>query len=76
MTKPGVLDLLKAVLWAENQGSNTVPDELYYAIRNHVAKSADVDRGRAYLLGKPIFEAIAFVKEPDRQPSPLAKGTA
>lgn len=64
MTKPSVLDLLKAALWEENQGSNTMPDELYYAIRDHITKSAGVDRGRAYLLGKPIFEALAFVKEP------------
>ena len=66
MTKPGVLDLLKAALWAENDSRHQeLPDEVYKVIRNHVAKVTDSDRGRAYVLGKPIYEALEFVKEPE-----------
>ncbi len=70
MTKPGVLDLLKAFLWLENQGTdNQVPDELYMAIREHVRKMTNTpDRGTVYKLGRDIYEALEFTKEVPENP--------
>ncbi len=81
MRKPGVLDLLKAALWADNERLHQeLPDEVYKVIRDYVAKVTHSDRGRTYVLGKPLYEALEFVKEPEsgasRKPMLENKGTA
>ena len=65
MRKPTALDLLKAVLWLENNDKqNELPDELYMAVREHVAKETNTrDRGTVYKLGKEIYEALELTKE-------------
>lgn len=74
--KPEVLDLMKAILWLENGSDHTysqVPDELYMAIREHVAKAVNAgDRGVVYKLGKEIYEALEFTKAiPEHRLPPL-----
>lgn len=56
--KPSAVDLLKAVLWMENQGKSEIPDQIYSVIKDFLAGKEPGDRGLLYKLGKPIFESL------------------
>jgi len=64
--KPSAIDLLKAVLWLENQGKSEIPDQIYSVIKDFLAQKEPGDRGLLYKLGKPIFESLQLAT-----PTPL-----